>query len=154
FDRFDFLKGRKWYFSVSGIFIAAGIILMLVFGFNLSIDFTSGTRIDILSDQELDVTEVAEDLERYGVVTDDLVLSGETNNTVTARYKGTLTKDEVNSLKLYFNEKYGHDPSVSVVSPTVGKELVKNAIYALSIADRKSTRLNSSHVKISYAVFC
>ena len=134
FDRFDFLKGRKWYFSVSGIFIAAGIILMLVFGFNLSIDFTSGTRIDILSDQELDVTEVAEDLERYGVVTDDLVLSGENNNTVTARYKGTLTKDEVNSLKLYFNEKYGHDPSVSVVSPTVGKELVKNAIYALSIA--------------------
>lgn len=134
FDRFDFLKGRKWYFSVSGIFIAAGIILMLVSGFNLSIDFTSGTRIDILSDQELDVTEVAEDLERYGVVTDDLVLSGENNNTVTARYKGTLTKDEVNSLKLYFNEKYGHDPSVSVVSPTVGKELVKNAIYALSIA--------------------
>ena len=134
FDRFDFLKGRKWYFSVSGIFIAAGIILMLVSGFNLSIDFTSGTRIDILSDQELDVTEVAEDLERYGVVTDDLVLSGENNNTVTARYKGTLTKEEVNSLKQYFNEKYGHDPSVSVVSPTVGKELVKNAIYALSIA--------------------
>src|SRR5690606_41455657 len=26
--------------------------------------------------------------------------------------------------------------------------------YALSVKDRKSTRLNSSHVKISYAVFC
>src|SRR5690606_41230331 len=25
---------------------------------------------------------------------------------------------------------------------------------ALAVADRKSTRLNSSHVKISYAVFC
>src|SRR5690606_41737839 len=34
----------------------------------------------------------------------------------------------------------------------------KNAImmvdYALDAQDRKSTRLNSSHVKISYAVFC
>src|SRR5215475_15850316 len=26
--------------------------------------------------------------------------------------------------------------------------------YSRSVADRKSTRLNSSHVKISYAVFC
>src|SRR5690606_39326656 len=29
-----------------------------------------------------------------------------------------------------------------------------NQIIAMSIKDRKSTRLNSSHVKISYAVFC
>src|SRR5436305_14290978 len=27
-------------------------------------------------------------------------------------------------------------------------------VYALSFIDRKSTRLNSSHVRISYAVFC
>src|SRR5690606_39885462 len=27
-------------------------------------------------------------------------------------------------------------------------------LYRMSEADRKSTRLNSSHVKISYAVFC
>lgn len=134
FDRFDFLRRRKWYFSISGIFIALGIVLILVFGFDLSIDFTSGTRIDVLSDQELDVTEVAKDLESFHVVTDDLVLSGEKNNRVTARYKGTLTQDEINSIKQFFNEKYGHDPSISVVSPTVGKELVKNAIYALTIA--------------------
>src|SRR5690606_40715665 len=30
----------------------------------------------------------------------------------------------------------------------------KYAVYALVSRDRKSTRLNSSHVKISYAVFC
>src|SRR5690606_42112202 len=28
------------------------------------------------------------------------------------------------------------------------------ALLALGVEDRKSTRLNSSHVKISYAVFC
>src|SRR5690606_11684728 len=28
------------------------------------------------------------------------------------------------------------------------------AFYTLAVLDRKSTRLNSSHVKISYAVFC
>src|SRR5690606_40456241 len=40
-------------------------------------------------------------------------------------------------------------PSLSVISlPNTG-ERPRN-----STADRKSTRLNSSHVKISYAVFC
>src|SRR5690606_41843496 len=31
---------------------------------------------------------------------------------------------------------------------------LENLIVVLSALDRKSTRLNSSHVKISYAVFC
>src|SRR3989442_5705165 len=30
----------------------------------------------------------------------------------------------------------------------------KGAVFAMTRADRKSTRLNSSHVRISYAVFC
>src|SRR5690606_41582907 len=34
------------------------------------------------------------------------------------------------------------------------RHAVRRALPALRAADRKSTRLNSSHVKISYAVFC
>src|SRR5699024_5088340 len=37
-------------------------------------------------------------------------------------------------VKAYFIDKYEHEPSVSVVSPIVGEELVKNAIFALAIA--------------------
>src|SRR5690606_39938090 len=37
----------------------------------------------------------------------------------------------------------------------LGKRLfIKGAVTQLPGRDRKSTRLNSSHVKISYAVFC
>src|SRR5690625_6685697 len=36
----------------------------------------------------------------------------------------------------------------------VFSRVVHGAIHSLSGADRKSTRLNSSHVAISYAVFC
>src|SRR5438874_4613558 len=35
-----------------------------------------------------------------------------------------------------------------------GKEVVARAIHMNGPQDRKSTRLNSSHVEISYAVFC
>src|SRR5690349_23841007 len=34
------------------------------------------------------------------------------------------------------------------------KTLLKNPRDAFALLDRKSTRLNSSHVEISYAVFC
>src|SRR2546430_9197432 len=42
------------------------------------------------------------------------------------------------------------------VHPTNPQELVVGAIFAgyRSTKDRKSTRLNSSHSQISYAVFC
>src|SRR5438874_9839221 len=36
----------------------------------------------------------------------------------------------------------------------MGKADAGTADWAMSLADRKSTRLNSSHVEISYAVFC
>src|SRR5690606_42166221 len=42
------------------------------------------------------------------------------------------------------------DPSISLGSSSISM-MEMAAAYA---ADRKSTRLNSSHVKISYAVFC
>src|SRR5690606_41752441 len=35
-----------------------------------------------------------------------------------------------------------------------GLPIAKDASQPLELQDRKSTRLNSSHVKISYAVFC
>src|SRR5690606_39837655 len=36
----------------------------------------------------------------------------------------------------------------------IGRLLVLSFVHLLKIEDRKSTRLNSSHVKTSYAVFC
>src|SRR5690606_39597546 len=43
-----------------------------------------------------------------------------------------------------------------VINHPDGKEIIRLSDYSgkLIILDRKSTRLNSSHVKISYAVFC
>src|SRR5690606_39343508 len=43
---------------------------------------------------------------------------------------------------------YMHAPDV------IGVSEVENLGALQALADRKSTRLNSSHVKISYAVFC
>src|SRR5699024_12246641 len=44
------------------------------------------------------------------------------------------------------NPKYGAGLEISIHAPREGSDLI--------LIDRKSTRLNSSHVSISYAVFC
>src|SRR5690606_27856010 len=47
------------------------------------------------------------------------------------------------------NIRFGENEDLFLV-----KDLEKQMLYEQVIIDRKSTRLNSSHVKISYAVFC
>src|SRR5207253_6931902 len=62
----------------------------------------------------------------------------------------------------FFNvegNQYDYDARAQLLSITggrllVSKELAKSLGGRLEIGDRKSTRLNSSHVAISYAVFC
>src|SRR3712207_6968384 len=52
-------------------------------------------------------------------------------------------------------EGEGHLPGIGIrrsLGPTL--ELVRTPGLGLVVVDRKSTRLNSSHANISYAVFC
>src|SRR5699024_5543823 len=64
----------------------------------------------------------------------EIVLSGSNGEIAVASFKDPLDKDKIAELKTHFNELYGTDANVSTVSPTVGNELVKSAIYALLIA--------------------
>jgi protein-export membrane protein SecD/preprotein translocase SecF subunit len=133
-DRYDFVKVRKLFFMVSGVLIALGLVLILVFRLNLSIDFSSGTRIEVLSDKPLTTEMVEAAFEKQDIKIDDITLSGENNEVASARMIGVLSKDEIAELKSAFHDEFGTDPSVSTVSPTVGKELAKNGVIALIIA--------------------
>src|SRR5437667_9916737 len=58
----------------------------------------------------------------------------------------------------YVARRYNQRSSLGVIlDPIADKGLLLSGIITLSISnwrDRKSTRLNSSHITISYAVFC
>src|SRR5256885_4187680 len=51
---------------------------------------------------------------------------------------------------LWFTERFGN--KIGRIAPTSG--LITEFCQVLTAGDRKSTRLNSSHLVISYAVFC
>ncbi|KAF0819330.1 Protein translocase subunit SecD [Bacillus sp. ZZV12-4809] len=134
FDKFDFVGHSRKFFILSAVLIAVGIIIVSVFRLNLGIDFASGTRIEQLADKPLTKEELQTELSAVGLETDDIVISGDNKEIGVARLKGVLTKNEIAELKTHFHEKFGADPNVSTVSPTVGKELAKNALIALAIA--------------------
>ena len=134
FDKLDFVKHRKKFFTISGVLLGVGIVVLLVFRLNLSIDFTSGTRVEILSNTPLTVQQINSSFDKLHLKTDDVVISGEKQNIGAARLVGVLSKNEIAKLKSEFKKDYGSEPNVSTVSPTVGKELAKSAFIALLIA--------------------
>ncbi|UNT56965.1 protein translocase subunit SecDF [Lysinibacillus capsici] len=134
FDRFDFVHNRKKFYTFSLAILVAGLVVLGIFRLNLGIDFSSGTRVQIESDQTLTKEEVSKYLDSIDFSSEDIILSGDKSNTAVIRYKDDLTQAEIIEFKKEAGEKYGHEPAVSTVSPTVGKELVKNAIKALSLA--------------------
>lgn len=134
FDRFDFVHNRKKFYTFSLAILVAGLVVLGIFRLNLGIDFSSGTRVQIEAEQTLNKEEVSKYLDSIGFSSEDIVLTGEKSNGAVIRYKHDLTQAEIIKFKKEAGGKYGHEPGVSTVSPTVGKELVKNAIKALSIA--------------------
>src|SRR5256885_5594038 len=63
----------------------------------------------------------------------------------------------LDTLARELRQTHGHQVTTAVVDVR-DREGVNNAVASLvaagSVPDRKSTRLNSSHLVISYAVFC
>ncbi|MBS4194798.1 protein translocase subunit SecDF [Lederbergia citri] len=134
FDKFDFVKHRKKFYVFSTVLILSGAIILGIFRLNLGIDFSSGTRVEINAGKTLTTEQVKSELTEIGFPTDDIVLAGAQNEIGVARYKGVFNKNEIAKFKTHFSDKYGSEPNVSTVSSTVGKELVKNAFYALLFA--------------------
>ena len=134
FDRFDFVATRKRYFTLSIVLLITGAIVLGIFKLNLGIDFASGTRVEILAEDALTAEEIEAFATSIGYPTSDIVISGDAKNIGVLRYIDEFSQDEIKQLNNEFSGKYGAEPNISTVSPTVGKELVKNAIYALSFA--------------------
>ncbi len=134
FDKIDFVKHRNKFFILSGTLLILGLIALILFRLNLAIDFTSGTRVEILADKPLTTEQIKGSFDKLHIKTDDITLEGKNNDIGAARLKGVLSKNEIADLKSSFKKEYGSEPNVSTVSPTVGKELAKNAIKAILIA--------------------
>ncbi|MGX1900013.1 protein translocase subunit SecDF [Thermolongibacillus altinsuensis] len=134
FERLDFVKHSKKFFIFSGALTVVGIVVLLTAKLNLGIDFASGTRIEVMGKTTLNANEITEQFEQLGLEPKDVVLSGAQKEIGVARFIGVLSQKQISEVKTHFKKLYGEEPSVSTVSPTVGKELARNAFIAVLIA--------------------
>ncbi|TYO73275.1 protein translocase subunit SecDF [Rossellomorea marisflavi] len=134
FDRFEFAKNRRKFYAISAVLMIVGMIVLSIFRLNLGIDFVSGSRVDLMSDKPLQTETLKKELDQIDLSTDDIVISGDNSQTAVIRYSDDLSKEEIAKLKTTMHDLYGKDPSISTVSPVVGKELAKNAVKAVGIA--------------------
>lgn len=134
YDHLDFIKHRNWFFALSITITIIGILSLFVFRLNLGIDFSSGTRVDVMADHPLSVQKVDNEFKAMGYQPERPVLSGKNHNIATIRINRELNQKQIAQVKSDIKQKFGVDPNVSTVSPQVGRDLAKNAFYAVLIA--------------------
>lgn len=132
--KLNVVKHRKAFFTFSIVLVLIGAVSLFVFKLNPGIDFTSGSRIELAANHKISAAEVKKELNALDLKAKAITVSGDKSDTAVMRFETVLSKAKMNEVKQQFKEHYGTEPSVSVVSPIVGKELVKNALYAVGLA--------------------
>ncbi len=149
FTKFNFLKYRKVSILISLIIIIVGGVLIGVKGLNLGIDYKAGTSITVVSDKNLSVKAIKEDLKELEIPSKNVTKS---DDEISIRLDKTLDGDKVKEVNSYFEEKYEAKVNIGVVTNMVQKELVKNAILSVLIALLGIIIYVSIRFKFSYAV--
>ncbi len=135
---FDYVKNSKMSNMISAAILALGLIFGCVNAargagfFNLGIDFASGTKLTVSSEQALSVSDVEAYMEELGYDNFSYQSAGE--DTVYAVTKDTLETEDLFELKANLTEKFGVEPGDSVVTPVVGRDLVRNAFILTIVA--------------------
>lgn len=158
FKTVDFMAKAKACILFSAAILVCAVILMGVNGFsnkgilNLGIDFSSGTKITVTSNQPISMEEVQNEFDKLDVVVSRYQQSGE--NTVYVTIKEALMQEELQTIKNTFKLKYGIEPNDNIVTPVVGKELVKNAVMLSLLAWLAMLVYVTFRFKWDYAVAC
>ncbi|MEA2365296.1 MAG: SecD/SecF fusion protein, partial [Thermoleophilaceae bacterium] len=134
--QFDFMGNSRWFFSLSGVILAAGAIAIASLGINFGIDFESGTRITAPLEQRASVDEVRTTLDRLGY--DDAEVQSvndpELGDNVVQIEVAQLNTPEVTEVRQGLNAEFGvatADFSTNSVGPTFGEQIARTAVLAV-----------------------
>lgn len=149
----DYIKPMRMMFIVSCAIVIIGLGILLFRGLNLGIDFAAGTRVEVQTETQTSQEELKAAFTEAGV--DEEISSvqyAEGGTLANVTFVGQLSQQDVASVKTVFTETFGSDPNISTVSAEVGRDIARNAIYAVSLASLGIILYITFRFQFSYAV--
>lgn len=137
--KFDIIGKRYWWFLLSALVLIPGLISMAMQGFNLGIDFTGGTLLDLKYSRQVTVAEVRDVLKDYQLENSTIQLAaGEQVESASNVFIRTHVLEETQRRDVLagMEKKFGAVEVLRVekVGAVIGSELTKNALIALAIS--------------------
>ena len=154
----DYVAKAKYLIFTSLGILGVALLIGIVNGvggrgfMNLGIDFAAGTKLTVTSDSAITIDEVSSELSDLGYTGFSYQAAG--SSTVYATTKESLTTDQLKEIKGVFSEKYGQEPGDNVVTPVVGRELVRNAFILTIVAWIAMLAYIAFRYEWDYAVSC
>jgi SecD/SecF fusion protein len=141
--RFDFMGKSKFFFTMSGVILAAGALAVAGMGLNLGIDFTGGTKVIVGLEKPATEQQVRAIVTKADAA--DAKIQRIANDPALGPNAFQISSDkitkgpEVDSLKTAFDKAFGIRSSseadtqwaVQSVGPTFGAVIAKSAVTAI-----------------------
>lgn len=137
--KFDVVGKRYWWFLLSALVLIPGLISIALQGFNLGIDFTGGTLLDLKFSRPVTVAEVRDVLKDYQLEgsTIQLALAEQEHSSPNVFIRShVLSEEERRDVMKGFETKLGAFEVLRVekVGAVIGSELTRQAALALLIS--------------------
>ncbi|WP_303995640.1 protein translocase subunit SecF [Megamonas hypermegale] len=138
--KFDIIGRRKVWYAISSLLIIASLFFMVTRGFNMGIDFTGGTIMDLRFEKAVNINDIRSVLNEYNLSNSTIQLSGESSSSTEAQNVMIRTIDleeqERKDVMAALSDKLGNYQVLreEKVGATMGTELIMNAIYATIIS--------------------
>lgn len=131
----NIIAKKNYYFIFSLLLIIPGIISLFLYGLNVSIDFTGGSRITYIFSQPVseentqEVKEVFESVGATGVTT-------QPSGTTLIVRTPPLTEEQTTNILNQFEKRdlKARQESLEIIGPTIGQETTRKAVIALVLS--------------------
>ncbi|QXM05936.1 protein translocase subunit SecF [Crassaminicella indica] len=131
------VEKKKIWFGLSIAIIVVGLIMGMIQGFNLGIDFTGGTMMQIDLKKQVSVNEINEVIKKFDL-DGDILHVGENKHEIIIKTKKDLNSGErqkvFEALQKKYNLKDEDFREAEQFGPSIGKEIQKKAFLSVAIA--------------------
>ena len=136
--RFPIVKHFKYFMGLTLIVLVLGVVSVFTRGFNMGIDFTGGSIVDLTFNQEVTVAQVRDVLTEHGMGNSIIQLENSTNNEASKSVliRTGLVEDEqlraaVNDMKALGDYQINRMENIGA---TIGEELIEQAAMAVVLS--------------------